>query len=199
MKVFTLLAFFALALLAGCAKQEVEYTKKWGFGFKDKVNYPKLKNYNLTLELSPGTRRFAAGQPGELTFILSNKGKNPVRIPEWFKFDPNNLQVQCQIWLPGAENPEPGMWLDVSVPVKRPIWRYPVTLAPGEKIFVSTNLDFLSKLIVSPGSERRYFVKAKLNLKSVDVSAPVSYVTILPGKAPVVPEKKKITSPQGNK
>ena len=199
MNFFTLLTAFALVLLAGCTKQELEYTKKWGFGFKDKGNYPKLKNYNLTLELSPGTRRFPAGQPGELTFILCNKGKNAVRIPEWFKFDPNNLQIQCQIWLPGADAPEPGMWLDVSVPVKRPIWRYPVTLAPGEKIFVSMNLDFLSKLIVSPGSERRYFIKAKLNLKSVDVSAPVVYVTILPGKAPAMPEKNKKNSQANNK
>ena len=199
MKNFTLFMAFALALLTGCTTREVEYTKKWGFGFKDKVNYPKLTNYNLTLELSSGTRRFQAGAPGELTFILCNKGKKPVRIPEWFKFDPNNLKVQCQIWLPGAENPDPDMWLDVSMPVKRPIWRYPITLAPGEKVFVSSNLDFLSKLIVSPGSERRYFIKAKLNLKSVEVAAPVSYVTILPGKAPAIPEKGKTSPALNNK
>ena len=114
----------ALIIMTGCARQEVEYTKKWGFGFKDKGHYPKLKDYHLTLELSSGSRKFAAGAPGELIFILRNRGTAPVRIPEWHKFDPNNLNIQCQVWLPGTQKPESDMWLDISAPVKRPIWRY---------------------------------------------------------------------------
>ena len=82
------------------------------------------------------------------------------------------------------------MWLDVSLPVKRPVWRYPITIKPGEQIFVSTRLDFISNLIVTPGTERRFFVKGALNLKSVDVTAPDTYITILPGKRPVRPPKK---------
>lgn len=186
---------FLLALtvlfFAGCVKQEVEYTKKWGFGFKDKGNYPKLKNYDLTLELSPGAREFAAGSPGELVFILRNRGKKQVRIPEWHKFDPNNLSVQCQIWLPGTKGPEPDMWLDISQPVKRPIWRYPVTIPPGGSLFVSTRLDFPANLVITPGTQRRYFIKAKLNLKSVDVAAPVTYISIYPGKKVRLPENYK--------
>ncbi len=185
-KIF-LLALTVL-LFAGCTRQEVEYTKKWGFGFKDKVNYPKLKNYDLTLELSSGTRTFPAGAPGELIFILRNRGKEQVRIPEWYKFDPNNLKVQCQIWLPGTKNPEPDLWLDISPPVKRPIWRYPIVIPPGESQFISTRLDFPASLVITPGTERRYFIKARLNLKSVDVSAPVTYITIYPGKKIRPPE-----------
>jgi hypothetical protein len=189
MKKLFLLSALGLLLMAGCAKQEVEYTKKLGFGFKDKGNYPKLKKYDLTLELSPGGREFAAGAPGELIFILRNRSKEAVRIPEWFKFDPNNLSVQCQIWLPGTKEPDPDMWLDISQPVKRPIWRYPLTIPPGESQFVSTRLDFPANLIISKGSQRRYFIRAKLNLKSVDVSAPVTYITIYPGKTVRLPEK----------
>ena len=189
MKYTAFFAFFCLVFCAGCVQQEVEYTKKWGFGFKDKVNYPKHKDYDLTLELSSGTRKFKAGYPAELTFILCNRGKKALRIPEWYKFDPNNLKIQCQVWLPGTQKPDPSMWLDVSIPVKRPVWRYPVTLKPGERIFVSSRLDFISNLIVTPGTERRFFVKGSLNLKSVDVSAPESYITILPGKRPEKPQK----------
>ena len=82
MKYTAFFAFFCLVFCAGCVQQEVEYTKKWGFGFKDKVNYPKLKDYDLTLELSSGTRKFKAGYPAELTFILCNRGKKALRIPE---------------------------------------------------------------------------------------------------------------------
>lgn len=186
-KIFLLLTLAAF-LAAGCAKQEIESTKKWGFGFKDKGFYPKLKNYNLSLELSPGARRFSAGVPGELIFILRNRGKASLRIPEWYKFDPNNLSVRCQIWLPGTKKPDPDMWLDISQAVKRPVWRYPVTIPPGGVQFVSTRLDFPANLVITPGTERRYFIKAKLNLKSVDVETPVEYITIYPGRKVRLPE-----------
>lgn len=192
MKKIVLSCLFCLLLCAGCV-EKVESTKKLGFGFQDQGFYPRLKGYNLSLELSPGTRRFRAGYPAELTFILQNRGKKEVKIPEWFKFDPNNLRVMCQVWLPGTDKPSPTMWLDLSAPVKRPIWRYPLTIPPGEKVFVSTNLDFISNLVVPAGSERRFFVRAALNLKSVDVTAPMAYISVLPGKIPPkpAPNKKK--------
>ena len=179
----SLLCLLALGtlLFSGCVKEEVEYTKKWGFGFKDKGVYKKLTNYDLTLELSPGSRKLTAGVPGELVFILRNRGKGAVRLEEWFKFDPNNLLVQCQVWLPGTDRPESQMWLNVSVPVKKPIWRYPLTLPPGGAHFVSTRLDFPANLVISPGAERRFFIKAKLNLKSVNVASETDYITIYPG------------------
>ena len=195
MKNGVLFLFLALLFCAGCVKQEVEYTKKWGFGFKDKVNYPKLKEYDLTLELRPGTRTFKAGYPAELTFILCNRSKKALRIPEWYKFDPNNLRLQCQIWHPGSDKPSPDRWLDLSHPVKRPIWRYPLTIQPGEQVFVSTKLDLVANLVVTPGSERRFFVKGALNLKSVDVEAPVTYITVLPGKRPEMPPKNSKKQP----
>ena len=182
-----LLLFFLTAgvlFCGGCAKQQVVYTKKLGFGVKDQKNYPKLKDYKLSLELSPGTRSFRAGAPGELIFILRNNGQKSLRINEWHKFEPNNLKVRCQVWLPGTEKPDPSMWLDVSAPVKKPVWRYPLVIGAGEMVFVSVQLDFLANLIVTPGSERRFFVDAKLNLNSVEAAAPTTYITILPGKLP---------------
>ncbi len=186
-------ALFALCLLfvTGCVEQEIEYTKKLGFGFKDKVNYPKIKDHRLTLELSPGSRRFQAGVPGELVFILRNRGSKPVEIPEWYKFDPNNLSVSCQIWLPGTKEPDPLMWLDISIPPRRPVWRYPQTIPAGGVHFVSTRLDFPVNLVVKEGTERRYFIKGKLNLKSLDVEAPVEYITILPGRKVIDPKNLK--------
>ena len=186
-----LLAASVLLFAAGCASEKVVVEKKLGFGFKDRGNYPKIKDHRLSLELSPGTRRFQAGVPGELTFLLRNTGSKTLSIPEWYKFDPNNLEVNCQIWLPGTTVPDPDMWLNISMPVKRPVWRYPLTIPAGETVFVSTRLDFPANLVISPGSERRYFIKARLNLKSVDVAAPVAYITILPGKAPAVKSTKK--------
>ena len=186
-----ILAVSVLVFAAGCAAEKTVVEKKLGFGFKDRGNYPKLKDYKLSLELSPGTRRFRAGEAGELTFILRNTSGKALRIPEWYKFDPNNLDVSCQIWMPVTSAPDPDMWLNISMPVRRPVWRYPLTIPAGEKVFVSTRLDFPANLVISPGAERRYFIKARLNLKSVEVNAPVEYITILPGEAPVQRNLKK--------
>ncbi|MBR2373194.1 MAG: hypothetical protein IKA87_03080 [Lentisphaeria bacterium] len=180
-----------LLLTGGCVESKVEYTKRYGFGFTDRKNYPKLKDYKLSLDLSSGSREFLAGKSGELIFVLRNEGEKSVKIPEWYKFDPNNLKVKCQIWVPGSRKPEPEMWLDVSAPVRKPVWRYPLTLGPGNAVFVSTKLDFIRNLIVNPGTERRYFVQARLNLKSVDVESPVRYISIRPGVMPKVPEINK--------
>ena len=171
-----LLALLALLLCAGCASKKAEPKKRFSFGQAPREHYDKIKDCKLSLDLSTGSREFTAGRYAELVFLLRNEGKKEVKIPEWFKFDPNNLKVQCQIWLPGTRGPEPDMWLDVSQPVKQPAWRYPLTLPAGETQFVSSRLDFPESLVVSPGGERRYFVRAKLNLTSVDLSSTVRVI-----------------------
>ena len=175
-------ALVALLLCAGCASKKAEPKKRFSFGQAPREHYDKIKDCKLSLDLSTGSREFAAGRYAELVFLLRNEGKKEVKIPEWFKFDPNNLKVQCQIWLPGTRGPEPDMWLDVSQPVKQPAWRYPLTLPAGETQFVSSRLDFPESLVVSPGGERRYFVRAKLNLTSVDLSSPVRVIVFRAGR-----------------
>ena len=171
-----LLAFSALLLCVSCTSKKPEPQKRFSFGYAPLEHYDKIKDHKLSLDLSTGSREFTAGRYAELVFLLRNEGKKEVKVPEWFKFDPNNLKVQCQIWLPGTQKPEPDMWLDVSQPVKQPAWRYPLNLPAGETQFVSSRLDFPENLVVSPGGERRYFVRAKLNLTSVDLSSPVRVI-----------------------
>ena len=180
-----------LFLAAGCASQKTEVVQRYTFGFADRKHYAKIKDGSVTLDLSPGSREFAAGSSVELVFILRNTGKKELKIPEWFKFEPNNLRVQCQVWLPGAKGPDPDMWLDVSAPVKQPIWRYPLSIPAGEAQFVGTKLDFPANLVVSPGAERRYFVRAKLNLTSLTASSPVRTIVFRPGAVSGRPPQNK--------
>ena len=174
-------ALFALLLCVSCTSKKPEPKKRFVFGQAPREHYDKIKDCRLSLDLSPGSREFTAGRYAELVFLLRNEGQKEVKIPEWFKFDPNNLKVQCQIWLPGTKGPEPDMWLDVSQPVRQPAWRYPLTIPAGETQFVSARLDFPESLVVSPGGERRYFVRAKLNLTSVDLSSPVRVIVFRAG------------------
>ena len=183
-KIIWLLAFSALLLSLGCTAKKPEPKKRFSFGHAPRDHYDKIKDCKLSLDLSPGSREFTAGRYAELVFLLRNEGKKEVKIPEWFKFDPNNLKVQCQIWLPGTREPEPDMWLDVSQPVRQPAWRYPLTLPAGETQFVSSRLDFPENLVVSRGGERRYFVRAKLNLTSIDLTSPVRVIVFRSGGAP---------------
>ena len=60
MKICCALFAFCLLFVTGCVEQEIEYTKKLGFGFKDKVNYPKIKDHRLTLENAARIKKNAA-------------------------------------------------------------------------------------------------------------------------------------------
>ena len=51
-------------------------------------------------------------------------------------------------------------------------------LLPGNRVSVTKELPFIEKLTVSPGAERRYFVKGELNLKSLRLSTPVAAIAV---------------------
>ena len=81
--------------------------------------------------------------------------------------------MSIQPWLTGMKEPDPDGWIELSNELKKPVLHYPLTLMPGNKALVSKKLDFIENIKVSPGKFRRYFVKAKMNLKSVELQSKV--------------------------
>jgi hypothetical protein len=77
--------------------------------------------------------------------------------------------------------PDEQAWTELSFDVRRPPIRYPLELMPGNQVLVTKELPFVDKMAISPGAERRFFIKAKLNLQSVSVSSPVSVLIVRPG------------------
>ncbi len=49
---------------------------------------------------------------------------------------------------------------------------------PNNEVQIEKELPFVDSLVVSPDGERRYFIKAELNLKSVKVESPLAAVAI---------------------
>jgi hypothetical protein len=45
-------------------------------------------------------------------------------------------------------------------------------------MFITKQLPFIDNLTVTPGNERRYFIKAELTLSSVKLSSKVSTVSV---------------------
>ena len=85
----------------------------------------------------------------------------------------DNLQLECQVWLPGQKEPDPDRWLPLDMPVKEPELRYNLELFPGNEARIVRDLDFIGDLVITPGLERRYFIRARLNLTSVQAASPV--------------------------
>lgn len=161
--------------LSGCVRTEVK--AKRALGVAPQASYPKLAGYRLDLkQVSP--RVMYCGDKGEVTFSLRNSGKKPIRLDEWFSNEPDNIVVYCQPWLTGMTGPDDSGWIELSFDPKMPPIRYPLELMPGNRVFVTKELPFVSKLAISPGAERRFFIRARLNLKSVDVETPTGFIIV---------------------
>ena len=174
-----LLAAAGIVLMqtAGCVR-EVEKREELGGGVVAELpEYPQLARYKLSLQLV-GSRTLTAGRPGRVTFSLRNTDDRPLRLVEWYANEPDNLLIYCQPWLPGTTEPDEGLWIPLSFDVKRPATRYPLEIVPGNNVLVTKELPFVEKLVVSPEGERRYFIKAVLNLHSVSAESPVAAIAV---------------------
>ena len=170
----TAAALLLIAVAGGCV---VEGTSKTALGTVPKESYPPILHHRARLELS-GSRQLVAGLPGTLTFTLTNGGNEPLKVPEWYSHEPDNVLVYCQPWLPGTNAPDEDGWIALTFDPHQPPVRYPLDLLPGNRVSVTKELPFIEKLTVSPGAERRYFVKGELNLKSLRISTPVAAIAV---------------------
>ena len=166
----------AVMLCCGCVRTEVE-SQRLTFGKREKKSYEPIRSHNLRLELS-GNGQLFAGEGGNVTFVLINGGNQKIVIDEWYAHEPDNIVISCQNWLPGMTGYDPENWIKLEFAVKKPAWRYPLSLAPGGRMFITKKLPFVDKLRITPGSERRYFLKADSNLTSLKLESKIVPVSV---------------------
>jgi len=174
-----LLSAAVTVAICGCAGNKPERQSKRAMGTLPQESYAPLTDYRLSLR-TDSRKTIRVGEGGEITFALRNLDKKNIRIVEWFSNEPDNVVVYCQPWLTGMTAPDEAGWIPLDFDVRMPPIRYPLELMPGNQVLVTKKLDFVDKMAITPGSERRYFIKAKLNLKSVSVESPVSVLIVLP-------------------
>ena len=181
MKILPLLGI-ALLLLTGCSSAKDAKRHKPGYGEVAATHrFEPVKDARLDLSFI-GPKRLKAGQKGQAVFALKNVGPKTLRLEEWRMNEPDNLVMECQVWLPGQKEPDPDRWLPLDMPVKEPELRYNLELHPGNQVRIVRDLDFIEDLIITPGTERRYFIRAKLNLTSVQASSPVGAFAVVPAE-----------------
>ncbi len=175
-----LLALLLLAGVAGCSTPPPMPETRVGMGILDgTVTYEPVPADGLSLKMISSNTVYA-GEKTSVCFALSNDGHRQVSIPEWYSFEPDNVIVYVQPWLTGMTEPDPDSWIELSFDLKTPVLHYPITLMPGNKVLVSKKLPFVQMLQVSEGKMRRFFIKASLNLKSLQLNTEVSALQVLP-------------------
>lgn len=171
----------AMLIVGGCASGSTRPHMP-GYGEKPADHrFEKIKGAKLELQFA-GPKNQKAGSPGQAVFILKNLGDKTVSLEEWRMNETDNLKVECQVWLPGQKEPDPDRWLSMDLPVKQPELRYHLELRPGNQVRIIKNLDFVEALYITPGAERRYFIRASLNLTSVKCSSPAAALAITPAE-----------------
>ena len=156
-------------LLAGCVTEQPR--RKVAMGIPHgKVKYSKVSPDGLELRVF-GKTTVRAGRPAELTFALANHSSRTVRIAEWYSYEPDNILILVQPCLSGMIEPDPEKWIPLDFEFKRPVFHYPITLMPGNQVLVTKEAGFIEKLVISPGDERRFFVRAVLTLESLNLAS----------------------------
>lgn len=187
---FHLVMLPVLLAAAGCTSSKPEPKMKMGFGLPDGlVEYKKVDAADLHLDLLSKPVLHTGGS-NELIFALRNAGFRRVNIPEWLRNEPENVKLLLQPYLPGMDAPDPEGWIEIVEPVKQPVIHLPLVLMPDNKVMISKKLDFVNKMRIAPGMERRFFLKAKINLKSLNTESEMIVLRILPGAIPKIKGEK---------
>ena len=175
MKKMLLLAFLSTLLTSGCVREKIDPEMRSGVTMVKKAQ--RIDTPSLTLQMV-GSRDKFAGEKTHITFRLKNEGASPVTLPDWRGEALDNLVVECQVWFPGTEKPDDDLWLTVAEPPEKSPTRYPLTLDPENLVTIDVPLEFIEALRISPGAERRYFVRARLQLDSAAAESPVAAFTV---------------------
>ncbi len=162
------------------AKEQKDNVKP-KLAFAPRENYPKLKDYSMQFSLLK--HEFRPGKPAKLLIGLKNTGNSAVRLEDWRINTGDNIQVFVQNWLPGMKDPEPEFWVELDAGIKMPDWRYPLELYPGNQVLIEKTLNFVKGINVEPGMERRFFVKCRTRLQSIDVTSGIMAIAVRDGAA----------------
>ncbi len=171
---YLFLAFCAL-LLAGCVSESVQAKQRAGLTMLQKA--AKIERHDLKLSLV-GKREKLCGKEEKLTLKLQNNGADSITLIDWRLDAASNLRVECQVWFPGTDQPDENAWLTINEPPEGSARRYPLTLDPQNLITIDVPLEFVQRLRISQGAERRYFVRATVELDSVSVRSDVAAFTV---------------------
>ena len=101
-----------------------------------------------------------------------------MRIPEWYSNESDNIGLFIQPVASQLDEPKENKWVRLTFDFKKPILHYPITLMPGNQALVSKELDIVEKMMIPPGEERLFLVKAELTLDSLKLSSRVILIRV---------------------
>ncbi len=169
--ILTLLVIFS----SGCVRTEIKSKRRSG---NSNLTHSSEKIDVSTLSLAFSGSKDKTNALGQIIpCTLTNKGQKTVTLNDWRIHDLDNITLECQVWYPGTDAPDPDAWVPIHEPAKISA-PYPLTLKPGNMLTIDIPVDFLSSLVISENAERRYFIRAKLTLDSITVSTPVEAFTV---------------------
>ena len=173
-KAILIISVFLTIFMCGCVTTYTGSITK----FPERTKFESVPNARLKLEVT-GRRELISGVDDSITLRMTNIGNNKIRIEEWYMKEVDNFIVYYQPWKPGTKDPDPGAW-EVIYPVtlERPK-RYPLDMSPGVSVLVRFGLPFMDGLKVTPGKERRFFMRATLSLRTVKAESEIFAISVL--------------------
>jgi hypothetical protein len=141
--------------------------------------FARIKDYRVRLRLISTRRSFHPGYDAVMTYKLTNIGKKPLRIDEWFMHDPDNLKIYYHRWEKGLKKFIPAEWPCIVPTLKKPVRRFELVLNPGNMALIRKNISFIKQL--PPDKQpphKKYFIMAYLNLTSIKARSRVAVIEL---------------------
>lgn len=134
---------------------------------------PKLKDYNLHLEIPETRRVLNPSGNSELAFMLRNLGKKDVDLVEWQVDEVKNLHYYYRPYDSKvlAFDPADPEWKEYLPDQSGPLRYSVLELSPYNRVFINLPVPFIGR----PGI---YMVVGELLLTAVDVRSEVTIIEI---------------------
>jgi hypothetical protein len=172
----------ALCMLTSCVsvKAEQDGPKKAQMSNEDmkKINFKKVENVNVELELVSHLREFKAGKPVKLTFRLRNYSLKPLVVYEWMMKESDNLRLYYVPWKANMRKPPKKDWIPLIPNFEKNIKRVTLELAHRNFVLIDKKLPFIKDMETK--APQIFVVYAELNLTSISAKSRLIKITVKP-------------------
>lgn len=177
---YSIIIALSSVLLCSCASNEPEQRVSGSEGRKFRrsmLKTAKITNHNLQLVLASPRREYYAGEDVTLTYKLTNRGFQSIKIYDWLQENDDNLIIYYRPHTGVLTRFNPDEWVCVKSKLEADPRCFQLVLNPGNSVLIKRKLDFI-KDMPEPGAPVKYLIIGSLDLKSLDMKSDAAAFTI---------------------
>ena len=145
----------------------------------DMIYFPKIRKYDIGLEVVSLKRKFKAGQPAVITLRLKSFALKRLVVYEWLEKESDNISLFWIPWHGTMKKPKKEDWFSYIPKIEKKPKRMPLTLEHRNSVLIDVKIPFIEK-IKGLNKAQDFVVFAELNLSSISAKSDYIKITVTP-------------------